>query len=36
MSDLNMSCQRVSDFDYALLFESNIDNKLRNSNLKLY
>ena len=36
MSDLNMYCQTMSDLDYAPFFVLNFDNKLRNTNFKLY
>ena len=36
MSDLIMSCQTVSDFVKALLFEYNFGNKLRNTNFRFY
>ena len=36
MSDLIMSCQRVSELIYASFFELNFDNKLRNTNFKFY
>ena len=32
MSDFIISCQTVCDLTYALLFEQNFDNKLRNKN----
>ena len=35
MSDLNMSCQTVSDLAEASLFEPSNGNKLRNTNCKL-
>ena len=36
MSDLIMSCQKMSDLVQASLFEDNFDNKLRNTNFKFY
>ena len=36
LSDLNMSCETVSDLVEALLFEQHFDKKLRNIDFKLY
>ena len=36
MSDLNMSCQTVSDLIEASLFKLNFDNKLKILDFKLY